>query len=88
MKKLAVELVLTKKWRLKIKMPKYPKIKVRLDLSSPDGNAFVILGRVKAAMQKAKISKEERDAFLADAMSGDYEHLLQVCREWIGFSCT
>jgi len=60
---------------------KYPEIKVRL--VGEDGNAFAILGRVSGAMRKAGVSKEERDQFFAEAMSGDYDHLLQTCMKWV-----
>ncbi len=61
--------------------PKYPKIKVRL--TNRDGNAFAILGRVKAAMDKAKVPKHEINQFLKEAMSGDYDRLLQTCCKWV-----
>lgn len=78
-----LQLVLTKKWRLKI-VPKYPKVKVKLVGS--DGNAFVILGKMQQALRKAKVSKEEIDAFLAEAMSGDYDNLLHICTTWVDVS--
>lgn len=56
--------------------PKFPEVEVQL--SGQDGNAFVIMGNVTGAMRRAGISKEDRDAYMADAMSGDYDHLLQV----------
>ena len=56
--------------------PKYPKIVVKL--VGQDGNAFAILGSVNKALQRGGVSKEERDVFMADATSGDYDHLLQT----------
>ena len=61
--------------------PKYPKIKVKL--VGEDGNAFAILGRVKAALRKGGVSTEEQAQFLNEAMSGDYNNLLAVCMEWV-----
>lgn len=61
--------------------PKYPNIVVQL--VGEDGNAFAILGKVKEAMQCAGISKEERDRFLREAKSGDYDNLLQTCMKWV-----
>ena len=55
---------------------KYPNVTVKL--VGTDGNAFVLMGRVSAAMKKAKIPKEEIDAVMKDAMSSDYNHLLFV----------
>jgi hypothetical protein len=60
---------------------KYPKIKVQL--VGKDGNAFAILGRVKAALAKAKVSLEEQKLFIDEATSGDYDHLLQTCMIWV-----
>lgn len=55
---------------------KYPQVKV--NLSDNDGNAFMILGRVRQAMRRAGISNEEIEAFTVEAQSGDYSHLLQT----------
>ena len=33
-------------------------------------------------MRRAGISDEERDAFYAEATSGDYYHLLATCTRW------
>jgi hypothetical protein len=61
-------------------MPKYPEITVRL--TSEDGNAFNILGICLRAMRQAGLSQEERDAFRAEATSGNYDHLLATCFKW------
>jgi len=60
---------------------KYPKIEV--ELVGQDGNAFVIIGRVQKAMQRAKVPREEIDKFKKEAQSGDYDHLLQTCIKWV-----
>ena len=60
---------------------KYPNVKVKL--TGSDGNAFAILTKVKTAMRKAKIPQEEINAFLREAMAGDYDHLLQVCMNYV-----
>lgn len=66
-------------------MPKtnilYPTIRVRL--SGTDGNAFAIMGRVSAALRKHKIPEERISEFVKECKSGDYEHLLQTCCEWV-----
>ncbi len=61
-------------------MPKYPDITVQL--TGKDGNAFNILGIYLQAMRRAELSQEERDAFQAEATSGNYDHLLATCMEW------
>jgi len=60
---------------------KYPKIKVKL--VGEDGNAFAILGRVKAALRQGGVPPEECAAFMKEAMGGDYNHLLATCMEWV-----
>ncbi|NLS80141.1 MAG: hypothetical protein GXY76_23115 [Chloroflexi bacterium] len=62
-------------------MPKYPQVKVKL--VGEDGNAFAILGRVTKALRKGGVSREEVDAFLHEAMSGDYDHLLWTVMDWV-----
>ena len=64
-------------------MAKYPNVHVKL--VGEDGNAFAILGRYSTAARRAGVSKDERDAFTAEATSGDYNHLLLTCMEW--FAC-
>jgi len=60
---------------------KHPEITVQL--VGEDGNAFSILGAVSGAMRRAGVSKEERDQFMSEAMSGDYDHLLVTCMKWV-----
>jgi hypothetical protein len=62
-------------------MPKFPNVKV--DLIGYDGNAFVILGRVQKAMRLEKVPKEDIDSFMKEAMSGDYDHLLQTVTKYV-----
>ena len=64
---------------------KYPEIEVQL--SGNDGNAFSIIGSVKAALRKAKVPKEEIDAFVEEAMSSEnYDALLQLCMRTVEVS--
>lgn len=60
--------------------PKYPDIIVTL--TGQDGNAFAILGRCREAARDAGLSDEEIAAFMNEAMSGDYDHLLQTAMRW------
>ena len=53
---------------------------IKVKLVGQDGNAFAILGKVSNALKQAghhDLAKE----FMAEAMSGDYNHLLQTCTE-------
>jgi hypothetical protein len=68
-------------------MPKYPNVKITLgDLDGPDGNAFMILGKVTGALKKAGVPKDEVDAFLKDATSGKYDHLLATAFAWVNIT--
>jgi len=62
-------------------MSRYPSVKVAL--VGEDGNAFAILGRVSKALRRAGVSQAERDAFTAQATSGDYDHLLTTVCRWV-----
>lgn len=64
--------------------PKYPDIEVQL--SGEDGNAFFIIGRVRRALRKAGVSSEECDEFSNEAMSGDYQHVLQTAGRWVSIA--
>ena len=59
---------------------KYPEITV--ELSGQDGNAFMILGLCKRAMQRAHLPQEEIDKFMKEATSGDYNYLLATVMTW------
>jgi hypothetical protein len=61
--------------------PKYPKISVKLLGNS--GNAFFILGKVTKELRRAQVPTDQIEAFKAEAMSGDYDHLLQTVMKWV-----
>ena len=61
--------------------PIYPKIKVQL--TGEDGNAFFLIGRVRKAMRNAALSDNEIEKFSAEAMSGNYDHVLQTCMKYV-----
>ena len=62
-------------------MVKYPEVEVKL--VGEDGNAFSILGRVSKAMRRAGIDSTEIKEFTDEAMSSDYNHLLQTVMKWV-----
>jgi len=55
--------------------------KPTIRLIGEDGNAFAILGRAKRALRESGRA-DEFDSFMAEAASGDYNHLLRVVMEW------
>lgn len=60
--------------------PKHPEITVTL--TGNDGNAFAVLGRCREAVVEASLTDDEIAAFMAEAMAGDYDHLLQTAMRW------
>ena len=64
--------------------PKYPQVKVQL--TGEDGNAFFIMGRVTKAMRRAGLTPEQIKGYQNEAMSGDYDHLLQVTMQYVEVS--
>ena len=64
---------------IKKKQPR--KGKIEIDLTGPDGNAFVIMAH---AVSYAKQLGLDKDAILEDMQSGDYEHLLEVFDKHFG----
>lgn len=65
-------------------MPKFPHIEV--ELVGHDGNAFAILGSVQRAMRRGGVSDADVKAFMDEATSGDYDHLLRTCMETVEVS--
>lgn len=60
---------------------KHPDVTVQL--TGEDGNAFFIIGRTIKALRSAGVANAEVDEFKADAMSGDYDHVLQTVMSWV-----
>jgi hypothetical protein len=63
---------------------RYPEIEVQL--SGEDGNAFAILGKMRAALRHHGVEQAEIEAFVAEATAGDYEDLLRTCMAWVDVS--
>lgn len=64
--------------------PKYPDITVTL--TGEDGNAFAILGRCREAAREAGLSEDEIAGFMAEAVAGHCDHLLQTAIRWFEIS--
>ena len=65
-------------------MPRFPEVKVQL--VGEDGNALFILGKVRAALQKAGVSKVDIEEYTEEATAGDYNDLLMTTMEWVEVS--
>lgn len=59
------------------------KYDIEVELVGQDGNAFAILGQVQKAMRRAGVPADEIKAYMDDATSGDYDHLLQVTMQTV-----
>lgn len=55
--------------------------KIELDLTGPEGNAYVLMGH---ASNLAKQLGLDREAILKDMKSSDYEHLVKVFDKHFG----
>ena len=60
---------------------KYPNITV--ELVGEDGNALFIIGKVSRTLKNNGVNKEEINQFKKEAMSGDYDDLLQTTMRWV-----
>ena len=60
-----------------------PITDVKVALVGEDGNAFHILGKVSQALRKAGHSDEFVREYQSQAMSGDYNNLLQVTMTYV-----
>lgn len=56
--------------------PKFPHVEV--ELSGQDGNAMLIISRTTRAMERAGIDQKDIEAFVDEAMSGNYDNVLQT----------
>jgi len=60
---------------------KSKKSKIEIDLTGPDGNAFVLLGIAKDLCHKTGI---EWNKVQSEMTSGDYENLVQTLDKYFG----
>ena len=60
---------------------KQPSSEIIIDLTGPDGNAFVLMGIASRLASQLGLSK---DKIIGEMMAGDYEHLVQVFDKHFG----
>lgn len=65
-------------------LKKREKSKIEIDLTGPDGNAFVIIGIAGRIGRQLGKTQNEIDTIRDQMMKGDYEHLLDVMEEHYG----
>ena len=61
--------------------PLYPEIEVKL--IGEDGNAHSIIGRVARAMRRDSVAATRVDEFREEAMSGNYDKVLQTAMKFV-----
>jgi len=60
---------------------KQPQREIIIDLTGPDGNAFVLIGK---AMSFARQLGLDGNSIKEEMMSGDYENLISVFDKYFG----
>lgn len=58
--------------------------KIELDLTGPEGNAYVVMGTVQGLMKKLGYHEAQIKAVITEMMSKDYEHLIAVAEKHFG----
>jgi len=64
--------------------PKYPEIEVQL--TGVDSNAFSIIGTVDRALREAGVSAVERNVYMEESMSGDWDNVIETAMRWVEVS--
>ena len=62
---------------------KHPEVQVQL--TGQDGNAMAIMARVAQGLRRGGYAGEV-DAYMEEAMSGDYDNVLQTSMRWVSVS--
>ena len=57
---------------------------IEIDLTGPDGNAFVLLGMARKLARQLDYSPEEIQDLMTEMAGSDYEYLLQTFDEHFG----
>lgn len=58
--------------------------KIVLDLTGPQGNAFVVLGTIRQLMRRLGYPLHKEEEVMQELMSSDYEHLIKTADEYFG----
>jgi hypothetical protein len=60
---------------------KFPDVHVQL--VGQDGNPMFIVTRVRQALKEGGATFDQIKEFSDEALSGDYNHVLQTCMKWV-----
>jgi hypothetical protein len=63
--------------------PRRPS-KIQLDLQGPEGNAFALMGKLTAILDREGRDKKEIDALIQKMMSKDYKNLVMIFEREVG----
>ncbi len=63
---------------------KYPDVYVQL--SGEDGNSMAIVARTRKALRRANVPLSEIEAYSNEALSGNYDNVLQTTMRWVSTS--
>ncbi|QHB37209.1 hypothetical protein QDA03_gp32 [Microbacterium phage Terij] len=63
---------------------RYPDIDVTL--VGVDSHPFAIIKAVTDGLRKGGVGQGERDAFREEALSGNYDHIIQTAMRWVNVS--
>lgn len=55
-----------------------------IDISGPDGNAFVILGYAASLSKQLEFSEEKTELIQSEMKSSDYDNLIQTFDKYFG----
>lgn len=67
----------------KVKEAKFPTGYL-INLNSPEGNVFYILGLARSLARQFDVLSEFKDSF-KDIQRTSYQEILDKCQEWFGF---
>jgi len=65
---------------------KGPVEKPKVRLTGVNGNAFLVMGRARKALQRAGADKEYMEQYVKEATAGDYDNLIQVTMRYVEVS--
>ncbi len=63
-----------------------PNVKVNLELSGPEGNAFHVVGATVRAMKADGVKNKIIEQYRKEAFGGDYDNLLAVTKKYVCFN--
>jgi len=63
---------------------KQPKKEMIIDLTGPEGNAFVLLGYAKRFAKEIGMNGVEAKNIQTEMTNGDYEHLVETFDKYFG----